>query len=72
MEILMSQKGTITFNIRPDYDQDVSNPKHVIPQTEYSFDFDQSEGLTLTTDEIQYHFNAWLRSIGYVIEQEDE
>ena len=68
----MSLKGTITFNIRPDYDQDVSNPKYVVPQAEYSFDFDHTEGLILTTDEIQHHFNAWLRSIGYVIEHEDQ
>lgn len=68
----MSLKGTITFSIRPDYDQDVTNPGYVVPQTEYSFEFDHTEGLTITTNEIQLHFNAWLRSLGYVIEHDDQ
>jgi len=68
----MSLKGTITFSIRPDYDQDVTTSTHVVPSSEYSFEFDQTEGLTLSTVDIQYHFNAWLRSIGYVIDHEDQ
>lgn len=68
----MSLKGSITFSIRPDYDQDVTQAKHVVPQTEYTFEFDHTEGLTLTTDEIQFHFDAWLRSIGYVLPFADE
>ena len=68
----MSHKGTITFNIRPDYDQDVTNSNFVIPQVEYSFDFDHTEGMQLSTDEIQFHFDSWLRSIGYVIEHKDQ
>lgn len=68
----MSLKGTITFSIRPDYDQDVTTSTHVVPSSEYSFEFDQTEGLTLSTVDIQYHFNAWLRSIGYVIDHDDQ
>lgn len=63
----MSKKGTITFNCRPDYDQDVTDVRATIPSSEYSFEFDHSEGMQITTREIQFHFNAFLRSLGYVI-----
>ena len=63
----MSKKGTFTFNCRPDYDQDVSDARNIIPASEYSFDFDHSEGLQITTKELQFHFNAFLRSLGYVV-----
>lgn len=67
----MSLKGTIKFSIYPDYDQDRSDVKLVVPTSEYEFGFDHTEGLQLTTDEIQYHFNSWLRSIGYAISYDD-
>ena len=63
----MSLKGTIRFVLEPDYNQEESNPKNVIPHSEYSFTFDHTEGMQITVDEIQYHFNAWLRSAGYIV-----
>jgi len=71
-EIKMSLKGTIRFVLEPDYNQEESNPKDVVPSSDYSFHFDHTEGMQITVDEIQFHFNAWLRSIGYVVGYEDE
>ena len=53
----MSLKGTIRFVLEPDYNQEEANPKNVIPSSDYSFTFDHSEGMQITVDEIQYHFN---------------
>ena len=63
----MSLKGTIRFVLEPDYNQEESNPKNVIPNSDYSFTFDHTEGMQITVDEIRYHFDAWLRSLGYVV-----
>ena len=63
----MSIKGTMTISCRPDYDQEMSDVRGIIPTSEYSFDFDHSEGMQITVREIQFHFNAFLRSLGYVI-----
>tara|TARA_R100000231_G_scaffold122227_1_gene92375 strand:- start:637 stop:801 length:165 start_codon:yes stop_codon:yes gene_type:complete len=45
----------------------MSDVRGIIPTSEYSFDFDHSEGMQITVREIQFHFNAFLRSLGYVI-----
>ena len=63
----MSLKGTIRFVLEPDYNQEESDPKNTIPSSDYSFTFDHSEGMQITVDEIQYHFNSWLRSLGYIV-----
>ena len=64
----MSQlKGEMIFQIRPDYNQDVDDVRHVIPDTEYKFSFNQDHGLQLSIEEIEFHFNKFLRSLGYVI-----
>lgn len=68
----MSKKGTITFNCRPDYDQDATDVIGVVPTSEYSFDFDHTEGMQITTKEIQFHFNAFLRSLGYVVGNDND
>lgn len=64
-------KGTIRFVFEPDYNQENVNPKDVLPSSDYSFTFDHTDGMMITTDEIQYHFNAWLRSIGYAVTYDD-
>ena len=64
----MSQlKGEMIFQIRPDYNQDVDDVRHVIPDTEYKFSFNQDHGLQLSIEEIEFHFNKFLRSLGYMI-----
>lgn len=60
-------KGEMIFSLRPDYNQDVDNARHSIPEIEYKFGFDQSNGLQLTVDEIHFHFNKFLRSLGYQV-----
>ena len=60
-------KGEMIFQIRPDYNQDVDDVRHVIPDTEYKFSFNQDHGLQLSIEEIEFHFNKFLRSLGYVI-----
>ena len=60
-------KGEMIFQIRPDYNQDVDDVRHVIPDTEYKFSFNQDHGLQLSIEEIELHFNKFLRSLGYVI-----
>ena len=60
-------KGEMIFQIRPDYNQDVDDVRHVIPDTEYKFSFNQDHGLQLSIEDIEFHFNKFLRSLGYVI-----
>ena len=60
-------KGEMIFQIRPDYNQDVDDVRHVIPDTEDKFSFNQDHGLQLSIEEIEFHFNKFLRSLGYVI-----
>ena len=60
-------KGEMIFQIRPDYNQDVDDVRHVIPDTEYKFSFNQDHGLQLSIEEIEFHFNKFLRSLGYMI-----
>tara|TARA_Y100001937_G_scaffold122847_1_gene184707 strand:- start:200 stop:466 length:267 start_codon:yes stop_codon:yes gene_type:complete len=60
-------KGEMIFQIRPDYNQDVDDVRHTIPDTEYKFTFNQDQGLQLSVEEIHFHFNKFLRSLGYQI-----
>jgi len=65
----MSQlKGEMIFQIRPDYNQGVNDVRRVVPDIEYKFSFNQEDGLELSTDEIHFHFNKFLRSLGYQID----
>ena len=60
-------KGEMIFQIRRDYNEDVDDVRHVIPDNEYKFTFNQDHGLQLSIEEIEFHFNKFLRSLGYVI-----
>ena len=68
----MSQlKGEMIFQIRPDYNQNVNDARRVVPDIEYKFSFNQDNGMELSTDEIHFHFNKFLRSLGYQIDVSD-
>tara|TARA_Y100000389_G_scaffold179236_1_gene193075 strand:- start:913 stop:1116 length:204 start_codon:yes stop_codon:yes gene_type:complete len=58
-------KGEINFAIRPDYNQESTDATSVVPEIDYKFSFDHSQGLQLSIQEIDYHFNKWLLSLGY-------
>ena len=65
----MSQlKGDMIFQVRPDYNQNVNDSRRVVPEVEYKFSFNQDAGMELSVDEIHFHFNKFLRSIGYQID----
>ena len=65
----MSQlKGEMVFQVRPDYNQNVNDSRRVVPEVEYKFSFNQDAGLELSVEEIHFHFNKFLRSIGYQID----
>ena len=68
----MSQlKGEMIFSVRPDYNQNVNDSRRVIPDIEYKFGFDQDAGMELSVEEIHFHFNKFLRSLGYQIDVSD-
>jgi hypothetical protein len=62
---MQNLKGEVIFTIRPDYNQDIENPKTVIPDVEYKFTFDHTNGFNLTPDEIDHHYEKWLVSLGF-------
>ena len=65
----MSQlKGEMIFQVRPDYNQNVNDSRRVVPDVEYKFSFNQDGGMELSTEEIHFHFNKFLRSLGYQID----
>ena len=65
----MSQlKGEMVFQVRPDYNQNVNDSRRVVPEVEYKFSFNQDAGMELSVEEIHFHFNKFLRSIGYQID----
>ena len=65
----MSQlKGDMIFQVRPDYNQNVDDSRRVVPEVEYKFSFNQDAGLELSVEEIHFHFNKFLRSLGYQID----
>ena len=65
----MSQlKGEMVFQVRPDYNQNVDDSRRVVPEVEYKFSFNQDAGLELSVEEIHFHFNKFLRSLGYQID----
>jgi len=67
---MSDKRGTFTFNFTPPYDQelDKENARYTLATSEYRFEVDLSDGvMDTTTKEIQYHFNAFLRSLGYIV-----
>tara|TARA_R100000388_G_scaffold92119_1_gene74750 strand:- start:10 stop:303 length:294 start_codon:yes stop_codon:yes gene_type:complete len=65
----MSQlRGEMIFSVRPDYNQNVNDSRRVVPDVEYKFNFNQDGGMELSTEEIHFHFNKFLRSLGYQID----
>lgn len=63
--------GTFRFTFDADYDQDKSVPKETLPNINYEFQTVSSTLDDITTKDIQYHFNAFLRALGYVIDYDD-
>jgi hypothetical protein len=53
----------ITFIMTADYDDVSMDPMHIQPTVEYTIDIPKN--MKLTTLEIDYHFNNWLRGLGY-------
>jgi len=61
-------KGEMIFSVRPDYNQSVDDSRRVVPDVEYKFSFNQDAGMELSVEEIHFHFNKFLRSLGYQID----
>lgn len=57
--------ATITFRYEPAYEQEETSVQLIEPNVSYSFEVKNgiSDGLQL--DDIVYHFESWLRSLGY-------
>ena len=64
--------GTFRFTFDADYDQDKSMTKETLPNINYEFPTANSTLDDITTKDIQYHFNAFLRALGYVIDYDDD
>ena len=67
---MSDKRGTFTFSFAPPYDQelDKENARYTLATSDYRFDVDLSDGvMDTTTKESQFHFNAFLRSLGYVV-----
>ena len=63
-------KATIEFRYSPDYNNDNYDTEVVDRMATVNYEFEVPE-YGVSTDDIQYHFNQWLRSIGYVIDYGD-
>ena len=63
-------KATIEFRYSPDYNNDNYDTEVIDRMANVNYEFEVPE-LGVSTDDIQYHFNQWLRSIGYVIDYGD-
>jgi hypothetical protein len=48
-----------------DYDDVPMDPMHIQPTVEYTIDIPKN--VKLTTLEIDYHYDNWLRGLGYAI-----
>lgn len=71
---MSDKRGTFTFNFAPPYDQelDKDNARFTLATSDYRFEVDLSDGvMDTTTYEIQFHFNAFLRSLGYVVDNDN-
>jgi hypothetical protein len=67
-----NMSGTFRFSFDADYDQDKTNPQDTLPNISYEFQTANSTLDDVTTKDIQFHFNAFLRSLGYVIDYDDD
>ena len=57
--------ATITFTYSPSYEQKEVDVKLIQPSLEYRVEI--PDDMSLFTDDVYYHVNAWLRGLGYVI-----
>jgi len=66
----MMNKATIKFDYTPNYDNnnDDVDVHSILPSVSYEVEIPE---FGVTISDMQYHFNAYLRSIGYVIDFED-
>ena len=64
--------GTFRFSFDADYEQDKTNPQDTLPNISYEFQTANSTLDDVTTKDIQFHFNAFLRALGYVIDYDDD
>ena len=60
--------ASISFSYTPNYEQTETNVSAISAAVEYRVDIPDSA--TLFVDDVYYHVNAWLRSLGYVISEE--
>ena len=63
-------KATIEFRYSPDYNNDNYDTDVVDRMANVGYEFEVPEN-GVSVDDIQYHFNQCLRSLGYVIDYED-
>ena len=64
-------KATIEFRYSPDYNNDNYDVDVVDRMANVNYEFEVPEH-DVTVEDIQYHFNQWLRSLGYIIAYEEE
>ena len=66
----MMNKSTIKFDYTPNYDNnnDDVDVHSILPSVSYEVEIPE---FGVTISDMQFHFNAYLRSIGYVIDFED-
>ncbi len=65
--------GTFRFSYDADYNQNKSVVKETLPSINYDFQTEEGSGLDdVLVGDIQFHFNSFLRGLGYVIEVEDD
>jgi len=57
--------ATVTFTYSPSYEQKEPSAKSIQPSLEYRLEI--PDDMSLFTDDVYYHVNAWLRGLGYVI-----
>lgn len=57
----------ISFSYIPDYEQEEADPTLVEPTVTHTFTLPKGCTVSngLSGDAIQYHFNMWLRGLGY-------
>lgn len=62
-----------TFSVSPDYlsdDDVVDNVRHVEPSLDYSIEL--PKGTVVSVDDLYYHFDLWLRGMGYYLDNDEE
>ena len=65
--------GTFRFSYDADYNQNKSVVKETLPSINYDFQIEEGTGFDdVTISDIQFHFNSFLRGLGYVIDVDDQ